>query len=128
MDLSRLPFEDGSVDTVVCSRTFSLYWLEDLPPLLSEIGRVLRPGGELWVVELDLQILAHRYIENHTLIGSLNEIIYGGLGRMSVWDTGMVLTALDEVGFKDAMPYTVFEFPFCDFYEDYYSVVKAVRP
>jgi SAM-dependent methyltransferase len=44
-----LPFADDSFDTVVS--TLVLCTVADLPLALSEIGRVLRPGGQLLFVE-----------------------------------------------------------------------------
>ena len=45
----RLPFADGSVDTVVS--TFVLCTVDDPVLVLHEIVRVLRPGGELLFLE-----------------------------------------------------------------------------
>src|SRR5690349_20027622 len=45
----RLPFADGSVDTVGC--TLVLCTLDDPQRALRQIARVLRPGGELLFVE-----------------------------------------------------------------------------
>ncbi|MDO9353085.1 MAG: methyltransferase domain-containing protein [Solirubrobacteraceae bacterium] len=44
-DAARLPFEDGSVDAVVCSLV--LCSVPDQAGALAEFARVLRPGGEL---------------------------------------------------------------------------------
>jgi ubiquinone/menaquinone biosynthesis C-methylase UbiE len=44
-----LPFEDGSFDAVVC--TLVLCSVQDLHGALSEIRRVLRPGGKLALLE-----------------------------------------------------------------------------
>ena len=44
-----LPFEDDSFDTVVC--TLVLCTVKDPARALSEIGRVLRPGGQLLFLE-----------------------------------------------------------------------------
>jgi SAM-dependent methyltransferase len=44
-DVQELPFEDGSFDLVVAARV--LFHPEDLGRALSEIARVLRPGGTL---------------------------------------------------------------------------------
>lgn len=48
-DAHRLPFEDESFDTVVC--TFSLCNIPDLHQALKEMRRVLRPGGRLALVD-----------------------------------------------------------------------------
>jgi ubiquinone/menaquinone biosynthesis C-methylase UbiE len=45
----RLPFEDDSFDTVVC--TLVLCTVEDPEQALSEVARVLRPGGQLLFLE-----------------------------------------------------------------------------
>ncbi|WP_433562267.1 class I SAM-dependent methyltransferase [Nocardia sp. CA-151230] len=45
----QLPFEDGTVDTVVS--TLVLCTVDDPDPVLREIGRVLRPGGQLLFLE-----------------------------------------------------------------------------
>lgn len=44
-----LPVEDGSVDTVVS--TFVLCTVPDVDPVLTEVARVLRPGGRLLFCE-----------------------------------------------------------------------------
>ena len=44
-DVSKLPFADQCVDVIFSS--LCLQWLDDLPAVLSEFRRVLRPGGLL---------------------------------------------------------------------------------
>ena len=44
-DATRLPIRSGSVDVVVCSMALML--IDDLTAALSEVRRVLTPGGEL---------------------------------------------------------------------------------
>jgi demethylmenaquinone methyltransferase/2-methoxy-6-polyprenyl-1,4-benzoquinol methylase len=46
----HLPFPDGSVDGM--ASTFVLRNLEDLPAALSEVARVIRPGGRLVLLDL----------------------------------------------------------------------------
>ncbi len=48
-DAHSLPFADGSFDTVVC--TYSLCGIPDPNRALSEMKRVLRPGGKLVLVD-----------------------------------------------------------------------------
>lgn len=47
-DVQELPFEDGSFDAVVAN--YMLYHVPDLAAALTEIVRVLRPGGALFAV------------------------------------------------------------------------------
>ncbi|GGQ46116.1 class I SAM-dependent methyltransferase [Streptomyces mutabilis] len=56
-DLSdRLPIDDGAFDDVVASLV--LHYLEDWGPTLTELRRVLRPGGRL-IVSVDHPITAY---------------------------------------------------------------------
>lgn len=48
-DAQRLPLDDASVDTVLC--TWSLCSIDDPVRAVAEVARVLRPGGHLHVVE-----------------------------------------------------------------------------
>ncbi|MFE0855116.1 class I SAM-dependent methyltransferase [Streptomyces mutabilis] len=58
-DLSdRLPVDDGAFDDVVASLV--LHYLEDWGPTLTELRRVLRPGGRL-IVSVDHPITAYTH-------------------------------------------------------------------
>lgn len=48
-DVGDLPFEDGSFDSVVA--TYVLCCVPDLPLALSEVARVLRPGGQVLIAD-----------------------------------------------------------------------------
>jgi ubiquinone/menaquinone biosynthesis C-methylase UbiE len=48
-DAHALPFDDGSFDTVVC--TFGLCAIPDIDLAVREMARVLRPGGQLILVD-----------------------------------------------------------------------------
>ncbi|MFZ6002323.1 MAG: ubiquinone/menaquinone biosynthesis methyltransferase [Actinomycetota bacterium] len=60
----RLPLPDGSVDGITCG--FALRNLESLPPFFAELGRVVRPGGRIALLEVAeppnrLLRLGHRF-------------------------------------------------------------------
>lgn len=46
VDAQEIPFEDGVFDAVVANHM--LYHVQDLPRTLSEIARILKPGGSLY--------------------------------------------------------------------------------
>lgn len=48
-DAHELPFRDSSFDTVVC--TYALCSVPDVPRAISEMKRVLKPGGRLILVD-----------------------------------------------------------------------------
>jgi demethylmenaquinone methyltransferase/2-methoxy-6-polyprenyl-1,4-benzoquinol methylase len=50
-DGTSLPLRSGSADGVVCG--FALRNVVAIPPLLTEVARVLRPGGPLAILEVD---------------------------------------------------------------------------
>ena len=51
-DARQLPFEDARFDAVYSSFTLELFPEDDLPVVLEEAKRVLRPGGRLAVVSM----------------------------------------------------------------------------
>jgi ubiquinone/menaquinone biosynthesis C-methylase UbiE len=57
--VQTLPFEDGTFDVVLAVLTFHQLPHDDLDRSLREIERVLRPGGRLFVADLDMRAPAH---------------------------------------------------------------------
>ncbi len=51
-DILRMPFPDASVDGVTCG--FALRNLVDLPSFFAEIGRVVRPGGRIALLDVGI--------------------------------------------------------------------------
>ncbi len=57
-DATRLPFPDSSFDGALCFGV--LQAVSDSAPVIRELARVLRPGGELWIDALNSDGLAAR--------------------------------------------------------------------
>src|SRR5690606_32767834 len=57
-DILRLPTPDAAIDGVTCG--FALRNLVDLPAFFAELGRVVRPGGRIAL--LDVGIPRHRVV------------------------------------------------------------------
>lgn len=53
-DPSVLPFEDGSIESVYCGHILEHIIWEEVEPYLSEVYRVLAPGGTLLIVGPDI--------------------------------------------------------------------------
>ena len=50
-DATSLPFEDGSFDLVTSTQVYE--YVPDMATALSEVHRVLRPGGRVWILDTD---------------------------------------------------------------------------
>jgi demethylmenaquinone methyltransferase/2-methoxy-6-polyprenyl-1,4-benzoquinol methylase len=68
-DILRLPMPDGSVDGVTCG--FALRNLVDLPAFFTELGRVVRPGGRIALLDVG--------VPSNPLIRWGNSIYFGRL-------------------------------------------------
>ena len=71
----RLPFDDNSFDTVVC--TLVLCTAGDQAAALREIGRVLRPGGQLLFIE-HVRSDDHRLARRQDRLNRINRIVAHG--------------------------------------------------
>lgn len=85
-----LPFEDGAFDLVFCVSAHQYF---DLKPALSEIARVLRPGGEILIIGGTLGAYipetCRALISNHKALKpltttTLNTLSYTWIGRRIV--------------------------------------------
>ena len=64
-DAANIKLPDESCDIVFCSHVFEHIPHTRLPFVLSEINRVLRPGGILRLLTPDLEIIARAYVEKN---------------------------------------------------------------
>ncbi len=110
-DILTMPFPDASVDGVTCG--FALRNLVDLPSFFDELGRVVRPGGRIAL--LDVGIPKNRLVKwGHGFyfgkvvpkIGGLisNAPAYRYLPKSVAYlpDATVMVTALKAAGFTDA--------------------------
>jgi len=59
----RLPFDDEAADLVYASHVLEHFPTEEVPGLLREWRRILRPGGQLLVAVPDLDVIAAMLVE-----------------------------------------------------------------
>ena len=78
-NVADLPFADGSFDLVVS--TLSMHHWGAVPPAIAELGRVLRPGGSLWIYDL-------RSLPSDDLAAAANEAFDGQPLRRTLPRTG----------------------------------------
>jgi len=109
-DGMSLPFPDGSVDGVTCG--FALRNFVDLPTVFEELGRVVRPGGRVALLDASepdnpLMRFGHGLYFGKVVpfIGGLlsNKEAYGYLPRSLAYlpPRDELLSALSDAGFDD---------------------------
>jgi len=100
----ELPFRDGSFDLILV--VVSLCFMEDPDRALSEVGRVLRPGGRLILGIVDKEsFLGRAYMVKK----SLGRPFYRDAHFLSA---GEAITMVEEVGLEVVrVVQTVFDFP-----------------
>jgi predicted SAM-dependent methyltransferase len=120
----RLPFDDGSAELVYASHLLEHFPTEEVPPLLAEWRRVLRPGGLLLVAVPDREVVASMMVERPGWFtpphGPWLGVIYGG--QKDAYDfhkTGFTAPwlahLLREAGFREIQRVTRFaEIPIAD--------------
>ena len=59
----RLPFDDGAADVLYASHILEHFSHADVPTLLADWRRVLRPGGQLLIAVPDLAVIASMLLE-----------------------------------------------------------------
>jgi predicted SAM-dependent methyltransferase len=79
---ARLPFDDGAADLIYASHVLEHFPTDEIPGLLTEWRRVLRPGGALLIAVPDLQVVASIMMERSGWFtpphGPWLGVIYGG--------------------------------------------------
>lgn len=68
LDLSKndLPFRDGSLDAVICISAINYFTRARAQEIVSEVYRVLKPGGIARFGVQDMEAIARRYVEKDT--------------------------------------------------------------
>jgi demethylmenaquinone methyltransferase/2-methoxy-6-polyprenyl-1,4-benzoquinol methylase len=110
-DILRLPVPDASVDGVTCG--FALRNLLDLPTFFTELGRVVRPGGRIAL--LDVSVPSNSVVRwgNNIYFGKVVPRIGALLSDGAAYrylpksvaylpSPEVMLASLDDAGFSDA--------------------------
>lgn len=73
-DIRHLPIESETVDYILCDNVLEHLPMADVPQVLFEIRRVLKPGGRAVIMVPDFTFIAKQFIEMAT--GRFNAMVY----------------------------------------------------
>jgi SAM-dependent methyltransferase len=117
-DVRSLPFEDESWDIVFSSHTLEHFPRAQVPIVLDEWLRVLKPGGMLRLTLPDLTFSAKQILENGKLDDSGFNVLYGQQSydldyHQNGWTPAILREMLVKKGLKvekiwQAKPYNIF--------------------
>jgi predicted SAM-dependent methyltransferase len=122
-NITKLPLRDNSVDLLFASHVLEHLPREDLDTALSEVYRVLKPGGRFRLIVPDLRERARRYLASSNPETASDEFMRStGLGVVSkprglfakmkqshghsrhlwMWDYSSMSAALRKHGFRES--------------------------
>lgn len=77
-DVRYLPLKDNSIDEIIMVQTLEHVSWQETTMVLTEIRRVLKPGGMIKIYVPDLKLIARQILENKIDFAVLITWIYGG--------------------------------------------------
>lgn len=76
-DITKLPFEDNTVDLIYASHVFEYFDREEAVEVLEEWKRVLKPGGILRLAVPDFEACAKLYVTGEYSLDRFASMFYG---------------------------------------------------
>jgi predicted SAM-dependent methyltransferase/tetratricopeptide (TPR) repeat protein len=115
----RLDFADDTVDEILSCGTLEHFYVPTVRDILTEMRRILKPGGKLSVGVPNLKTILSAFQQNEMDFKLFNQYVYGSVQKdvnpynvhRSLWDAECMIEAMTEAGFTDVeeQPY---DFPF----------------
>jgi len=83
--LNPFPLESASIETVVTSNFFEHFTISECQQILSEVARVLAPGGRLMAILPNFRLQPFRYFDDYTHKTPFTDASFAGLLTSSGW-------------------------------------------
>lgn len=111
-DVTKLPFEDNSVDIIYNSHLIAYFDRSEILDILTEWRRVLRPNGILRIATPDFDAMLKLYIDKQYHLASFLGPLYGkmkmgdsNIYHKTVYDFKSLLGVLMMCKFRDVKKY-----------------------
>ena len=121
-DITKLPFEDKSVDLIYASHVLEYFDREEVLPTLNEWNRVLKPNGILRIAVPDFESICQLYINNKIGLDSFLGPIYGkmkmgenNIYHKTIYDFNSLKNLLESCGFFNIIKFDWRETEHSDF-------------
>lgn len=103
-----LPWADDSFDSMVSQHVVEHLHLDsEVLPLLNEVNRVVRPGGDIWLSCPDIERICQSYVDSN-----MRDIIDARKDRFPEWDLGGKPPShmVNELFYQDGEHKNLFDF------------------
>lgn len=107
-DITKLDFEDNSVDLIYASHVIEYFDQEEIIPILQEWKRVLKTGGILRLAVPNFKAMAELYFSGQYSLKSFIGPMYGKMPcngikiyHKMIYDYSSLKTLLETIGFKN---------------------------
>ena len=111
-DITKLDFEDNTVDLIYASHVLEYFDREEVVDVLNEWKRVLKPGGILRVAVPHFRMMVYLYNHEEYDLDSFLGPIFGKMKmgdktiyHKTVYDFKSLKKVLDSVGFGEVVEY-----------------------
>lgn len=107
-DITKLPFDDNSVDVIYTSHVLEYFDREEVIDILNEWKRVLRPDGILRIAVPDFESMCNLYIDGKISLDKILGPLYGkmkmsnsNIYHKTTYDYLSLHKICNDLGFKD---------------------------
>lgn len=125
-DITRLPYEDNTVDVIYASHVLEYFNLDEAVAVLKEWRRVLKSGGQLHLSVPDFKTMAELYLKEAVPLARLVGPLYGKMTsgnetvyHKQVYDWARLSDLLQICGFNRIEPWQTNAVDFKEIFDNF---------